>query len=251
MPPRALVVVPTYNERATLGEVVRRARTTPLHPDLLVVDDQSPDGTGALADDLAGRDPQVHVLHRPHREGLGSAYRTGLQWGLDRGYSVLVEMDADLSHEPGQLPELVAATERADVVLGSRYIPGGRVRNWPRRRRLLSAGGNRYVQLATGLPVRDATSGYRAFRRTVLDSIDLSTVRSDGYAFQVELVLRAWRSGFRVTEIPIEFVERRAGASKISRAIVLEALWRVLVWGATGSRRAGRPHPDSIARAGT
>lgn len=241
-----LVVVPTYNEHATLPEVVERAVAAPVTTDLLVVDDDSPDGTGELAERLGERHAGVHVLHRPAKQGLGPAYRAGLGWGLERGYDILVEMDADLSHDPGQLPEMVAAMGSADVVIGSRYVPGGRVRNWPPHRRVLSVGGNRYVQLATGLPVRDATSGYRAFRRPVLEEIGLAALRSDGYAFQLETVLLAWRHGFRIDEIPITFVERRSGASKISRAIVLEALWRVLVWGVRGPRRAGEVHPRSV-----
>lgn len=243
---RTLVVVPTYNERQTLAELVERTLAAPVEVDLLVVDDGSPDGTGRLADELAARHPGVHVLHRPRKAGLGQAYRAGLGWGMDRDYDVLVEMDADLSHDPGQLPELVAATDHADLVIGSRYVPGGDVHNWPRRRRALSAGGNRYVQVATGIPVRDATSGFRAFRRPVLDAIGLARLASDGYAFQLETALRTWRRGFHITEVPITFVERRAGASKISRAIVLEALWRVAVWGLAGPRGPRGVHPRSV-----
>ena len=246
MNPAALVVVPTYNERATLAEVVDRALAAPVEVDLLIVDDASPDGTGALADELAARHPEVSVLHRPGKGGLGPAYREGLSLGLERGYEVLVEMDADLSHDPGQLPDLIAATTHADLSIGSRYVPGGRVENWPWHRRALSSGGNRYVQLATGVPVRDATSGFRAYRRELLEEIGLSAIRSDGYSFQLEMVLRTWRLGFLVTEIPITFVERRAGASKISRAIVFEALWRVLLWGIAGPRRPAAAHPRSV-----
>ena len=245
---RTLVVIPTYNERATLPEVAARALAAPVDVDLLIVDDGSPDGTGALADELAEEHPEVHVLHRPGKQGLGPAYRAGLGWGLERGYDLLVEMDADLSHDPGQLPDLVTAAGEADLVIGSRYVPGGGVENWPWHRRFLSAGGNRYVRLVTGMPVRDATSGYRAFRRPVLEAIGLAGLRSDGYSFQLETALRTWREGFVIREVPITFVERRAGASKISRSIVLEALWRVLVWGLTGSRSAGRRHPSSVGR---
>lgn len=243
-----LVVIPTYNERATLHEVVGRALAAPVEIDLLVVDDGSPDGTGRLADELAAAHPEVHVLHRARKEGLGPAYRAGLGWGLDRGYDVLIEMDADLSHDPAQLPDLVTAVQDADLAIGSRYVPGGGVENWPWHRRALSAGGNIYVRLVTGMGVRDATSGYRAFRRPVLEAIGLRELRSDGYSFQLETALRTWRQGFRIREIPITFVERRAGASKISRSIVFEALWRVLIWGITGRRSAGTPHPESIAR---
>ncbi|MFP5308510.1 MAG: polyprenol monophosphomannose synthase [Actinomycetes bacterium] len=246
---RTLVVVPTYDERATIREVVARTLAADVDVDLLVVDDASPDGTGEVADELAGLHPEVHVLHRSGKEGLGPAYRAGLGWGLERGYDVLVEMDADLSHDPLQLPELVAATAGADLVIGSRYVPGGRIENWPVHRLALSAGGNLYVRTVTGLPVRDATSGFRAFRRCVLEDIGLLDLRSDGYSFQLETALLTWRAGYAIGEVPITFVERTAGASKISRAIVLEALWRVLQWGLRGPRSAGPTHPRSV-RAG-
>lgn len=245
----ALVVIPTYNERLTLPEVVARVLATPVSVDLLIVDDNSPDGTGRLADELAAEDARVHVLHRPTKSGLGPAYRAGLGWGLERGYDVLVEMDADLSHDPGHLADMLAEIRRADLVIGSRYVPGGGTRNWPWHRRFLSAGGNRYVQLVTGIPVRDATSGYRAFRRAVLEEIGLLDLRSDGYSFQLETVIAAWRQGFAVDEVPITFVERRAGASKISRSIVLEALWRVLIWGLRGPRGPRGTHPRSVLTA--
>ncbi|MBW3658881.1 MAG: polyprenol monophosphomannose synthase [Actinobacteria bacterium] len=245
-PSRVLVVVPTYNERETLPEVIARTLAAPVDVDLLIVDDGSPDGTGELADEAAARDERISVLHRPGKGGLGAAYRAGLGWGLERGYDVLVEMDADLSHDPGQLPALVAATERSDLVIGSRYVPGGHIENWPRRRLALSAGGNRYVRMVTGMPVRDATSGYRAYRAPVLEAIGLADLRSDGYSFQLETALLTWREGFLVEEVPITFVERRAGASKISRGIVVEAVWRVLLWGLRGPRRAGRRHPGSV-----
>ena len=243
---RALVVIPTYNERSTLPEVVLRLLTTPLDIDVLVVDDASPDGTGVVAEELSQRHPQVHVLHREGKSGLGPAYRAGLGWGLDRGYDVLVEMDADLSHDPGHLPAILAATEFADLVIGSRYVPGGGTENWPWLRQWLSSSGNAYVRTVTGLPVRDATSGFRAFRRPVLEHIAIRDLKSDGYSFQLETALAAWRAGFAIDEVPIVFVERRAGASKISRAIVLEALLRVLVWGRRGPRRAAPLHPASI-----
>lgn len=243
---RTLVVIPTYDERATLPEVVARTLAAPVAVDVLVVDDASPDGTGRLADELAAEHPEVHVLHRPGKQGLGPAYRAGLGWGMDRGYDVLVEMDADLSHDPGHLPELVARTARADLVLGSRYVPGGGTRNWPWHRRALSAGGNRYVRAVTGVPVRDGTSGFRAFRRAVLEEIRLQQLRSDGYSFQLETLLLTWRAGFWIEEVPITFVERRQGTSKISRSIVFEALWRVLLWGLRGPRGAPGPHPRSV-----
>ena len=246
-----LVVIPTYNERITLPEVVARILSVPVTVDVLIVDDNSPDGTGKLADDLADQHPNVHVLHRPGKSGLGPAYRAGLGWGLDQGYEVLVEMDADLSHEPGHLTAMLTALRQADLVIGSRYVPGGGTENWPWHRRLLSSGGNRYVQFVTGIPVRDATSGYRAFRRPVLEEIGLRDLRSDGYSFQLETVLASWRQGFEVDEVPITFVERRAGASKISRSIVFEALWRVLVWGLRGPRRAQPRHTRSVLASDT
>lgn len=241
-----LVVIPTYNERETIGTVVERV----LHGtdvDILIVDDGSPDGTGAIADALSAGSERVSVIHRESKGGLGSAYRAGLGRGLDQGYDILVEMDADLSHLPEQLPDLLAATHNADLVVGSRYVPGGEVENWPWHRRALSKGGNRYVQAVTGIPVRDATSGFRAYRREVLEEIGLASLRSEGYSFQLETALRTWWDGFRITEVPIRFVERRHGASKISRAIVVEALWRVLSWGLTHRRGATNPHPRSVA----
>jgi dolichol-phosphate mannosyltransferase len=246
---RRLVVVPTYEEAGTIIEVVQAIRRLPGAPEVLVVDDASPDGTGALADRLAAGDDGVSVLHRTSKQGLGPAYRAGLMWGIERGFDVLVEMDADLSHDPGALPRLLATIRTADLVIGSRYVRGGSVERWPRRRLLLSTAGNRYVQLLTGLPVRDSTSGFRAFRREVLVEIGVASLRSDGYAFQVETALRAWRSGFRVTEIPIRFVERREGASKLSRRVVLEAIWRVAGWGLSG-RAPAAVHPTSVRAEG-
>ena len=253
---RTLVVVPTYEEHGTLAELVAPVRALALSgtaPDVLVVDDASPDGTGALADTLAAADAGVHVLHRQAKAGLGSAYRAGLRWGLDRGYDALVEMDADLSHAPRELPALVAGLNRADLVIGSRYVPGGDVRQWTAGRIALSTWGNRYVRGLTRLPVHDATSGFRAFRAPVLQAIALDALTSDGYAFQVETALRAWRAGFVLAEVPITFVERREGASKLSRRVVAEAVWRVPAWGVAGlaggrSRRG--PHPDSVAAGG-
>jgi dolichol-phosphate mannosyltransferase len=242
---RVLVVIPTYEERGTIAELVGKVRGLPAAPDVLVVDDASPDGTGALVDELAAHDPGVAVLHRRAKTGLGPAYRAGLGWGLDRGYDVLVEMDADLSHDPLELPRLLDRIRTADLVIGSRYVPGGRVERWPRRRRALSTAGNLYVRALTGLPVRDATSGFRAFRRAVLRTIEVGALRSDGYAFQVETALRAWRAGFLVTEVPIRFVERREGASKLSRRVVLEAMWRVPRWGLVRTP-AGARHPTSV-----
>jgi dolichol-phosphate mannosyltransferase len=228
-----LVVVPTYNESANLPGLLGRLAAAVPAADVLVVDDASPDGTGALAEERAASDPRVHVLHRPGKAGLGAAYVAGFGWALEQGYDVVVEMDADGSHAPEQLPDLLAALTEADLALGSRWVEGGSVVDWPRSREALSRGGNAYVRLALRLPVRDATGGFRAYRRQVLESIDLSSVHSQGYCFQVDLVWRAYRAGFRVVEVPIRFVERVAGQSKMNRAIVTEALWRVTVWGAT------------------
>ena len=235
-----LVVVPTYDERANLEHVVGRLRRAVPDADVLVVDDASPDGTGELADLLAAADDRVHVLHRVGKQGLGAAYLAGFGWGLGRGYEVLVEMDADGSHQPEQLPDLLRALADADLVLGSRWVPGGRVRNWPRHRELLSRGGNTYVRLALGIGLRDATGGFRAFRRETLDRLDLDDVASQGYCFQVDLARRAVAAGCRVVEVPIEFVERAHGTSKMSGAIVREALWRVTMWGAARALRFGR-----------
>ncbi|MQA06362.1 MAG: glycosyltransferase [Streptosporangiales bacterium] len=226
-----LVVTPTYNERATLSGVVQRLRTSAPEADVLVVDDASPDGTGEIADRLAGDDRQVHVLHRNSKDGLGRAYVAGFEWGLERGYDVLVAMDADGSHQPEQLRRLLTALDDADVVIGSRWVPGGVVRNWPLRRELLSRGANVYARLALGIPVRDATAGYRAYRSVVLDKIGIAEVASQGYCFQIDLVLRALRAGSRVVEVPIEFVERAEGTSKMSGHVVAEALTRVTLWG--------------------
>ncbi|MPZ73296.1 MAG: glycosyltransferase [Nitriliruptorales bacterium] len=248
---RTLVVVPTYNEASTLPRVAERllgaAEASDHEITLLVVDDNSPDGTGDIADAIAAHDERVHVLHRPAKGGLGAAYRAGFAWGLRREFDVFCEMDADLSHDPADVPRLLAALAGADLVIGSRYVPGGGVVDWPWHRLALSKGGNRYVRAMTGMPVEDATAGFRAFRRHVLEELELDTVRSDGYSFQLEMALRTWRLGFRIMEVPITFVERSEGVSKISRAIVVEALWRVFQWGIQGPRRAQPVHARSVA----
>ncbi len=279
---RALVCLPTYNERDNVGPVVEAILAAAPVADVLVIDDGSPDGTGELADQLAAAEPRVHVLHRAgkqglgkaylagfgwalergyrlvlemdadfshdprylpallaaadrrvqvlHRarkEGLGKAYLAGFAWALERGYRLVLEMDADFSHEPGHLPALLAAAEEADLVLGSRYVPGGGTQNWGLGRRLLSRGGSLYARFILGIPVRDLTGGFKCFRREVLEAIDLATVECSGYAFQIELTWRALRKGFRVVEVPIVFVDRRVGQSKMSRRIVLEAVRKV------------------------
>jgi dolichol-phosphate mannosyltransferase len=228
---RILVVIPTYDESENLERIVSRTRASVPEADLLVADDNSPDGTGEIADKLALLDDHVHVLHRTGKAGLGAAYLAGFAWALDEGYGVVVEMDADGSHRPEDLPRLLLALAEADLVIGSRWVPGGEVVNWPRRRMLLSRGGNTYARVALGVPIRDITGGYRAFRAATLRSLDLRTVASQGYCFQVDLAWRAIRRGFRVVEVPITFVEREYGTSKMSGSIVREALWRVTEWG--------------------
>ena len=228
---RGLVLIPTYNEADNVELIVDRVRGSVPELDVLVIDDGSPDGTGEIADKIAAHDSSVHVLHRTEKAGLGAAYLAGFAWGLERGYDVLVEMDADGSHLPEQLPRLLDALPEADLVLGARWVPGGRVVNWPRRREWLSRGGNTYVRMALGLGLHDATGGYRAFRRTTLEGIDLPTVTSQGYCFQVDLARRTVDAGFRVVEVPITFVERVYGESKMSGDIVREALVKVTQWG--------------------
>jgi dolichol-phosphate mannosyltransferase len=243
---RALVVIPTYNEAATIRRIVEAVRTS-RRAHVLVVDDSSPDGTGRIADWLAERDYGVHVLHRERKAGLGPAYRAGLRWGLETGFDALGEMDADGSHDPADVPRLIEALGNADLVIGSRYVPGGDVRNWPLSRRLLSRGANYYVHACTGLPIKDATAGFRMFRRDVLTALDLDRIQSDGYSFQIEMALRAHVAGFRVVEIPITFVERTQGHSKMSRNIVLEALWRVPRWGLEGRNLPTEVNSRSVA----
>ena len=226
-----LVVIPTYNEADNIWDIVCRVRAAVPHADVLIADDGSPDGTGDIADLLSTGDRHVHVLHRPGKAGLGAAYLAAFAWGLNRDYDVLVEMDADGSHQPEQLPRLLAALDDgADLVLGSRWVPGGRVENWPKRRELLSRGGNAYVRIALGLPQRDATGGFRAYRREALERISLADVESQGYCFQVDLTRRAVDAGLRVAEVPITFVERVRGESKMSGRIVVEALALVTLW---------------------
>ena len=225
----ALVCIPTYNEQENVESIVRAVLEADPRTDVLVVDDASPDGTGALADALARENARVHVLHRPGKAGLGRAYLAAFHWGLERGYQFLLEMDADWSHHPRYLPLLLdRAASEADLVLGSRWVPGGGTLNWGVGRQLISKGGSLYARLVLGLPIRDLTGGFKCFRAEVLRAIDLDSVNSTGYAFQIELTYRAIRRGFRVVEVPIVFEDRRVGQSKMSRAIVLEAL--LMVW---------------------
>lgn len=225
---RHLVVVPTYDERENLPRVVPAILEQDPALEVLVVDDDSPDGTGRLADELAAADPRVHVLHHARKGGLARAYLDGFRWGLARDYRLFFEMDADLSHPPERLPALIAAAADHDVVVGSRYVGGlVRVVNWPIRRLLLSYAGSLYARLVTRTPIHDLTGGFNCFHRRVLEALDLDRIGSNGYSFQIELKLRAWRRGFRLVEVPIVFTERRHGKSKMSGRIVREALWRV------------------------
>jgi len=228
---RVVMVMPTYNEADNLAWVVGRLRAAEPSVDVLVVDDNSPDGTGALADEMAAADPAVHVLHRTAKGGLGAAYLHGFRWALDEGYDVIGEMDADGSHQPEQLSRLLTALDGADLVIGSRWVPGGSVVNWPLRRELLSRGGNLYVRMLLGVRVHDATAGFRLFRRAALEKIDLASVQSTGYVFQTDMVVRCLRAGLRVREVPIEFVERVRGDSKMSGAVAAESLRRITAWG--------------------
>ena len=225
---RILVILPTYNERENLSEIVPSI----LHQDnrihILIIDDASPDGTGELADKIAAGEPRVEVIHRAGKLGLGTAYIAGFRWALERGFDLVFEMDADFSHDPAHIPDFLKAAETHDVVLGSRYLRGVTVVNWPMSRLLLSFFANRYARVVTGIPLSDLTSGFKCFRREVLEALHLERVRSNGYSFQIEMTFRAWHRGFRVAEIPIVFVDRSVGESKMSRAIVWEAVW--MVW---------------------
>jgi len=229
---KIVVLIPTYNERENISLIVARLRAAVPEADILVLDDNSPDGTGAVADHLAVADARVRVLHRTRKEGLGAAYLAGFEWALERGYDVLVEMDADGSHQPEQLPALLRALATADVALGSRWVPGGSVVNWPMHRKALSRGGNIYVRVLLGMPIGDATGGFRAYRASALRTLDLQNVASLGYCFQVDLVWRVIRAGLQVVEVPITFVERTIGDSKMSQDIVNESLRNITLWGA-------------------
>lgn len=224
---RVLVLIPTYNEKDNLPRIVGRVRSSVPDADILVLDDNSPDGTGAIADGLAAKDPQVHVMHRAGKQGLGAAYKAGFAWALERGYDGAVEMDADGSHQPEQLPSLLSAARDADLVIGARWVRGGSVVNWPAHRKALSVGANIYTKVMLGLPVNDATGGYRVYRTSALRAMDLDSVSSAGYGFQVDMTVALVRAGLRAVEVPIEFVEREVGESKMSGNIVTEAFVNV------------------------
>ena len=241
MSSNTLVIVPTYNERDNLPPLAARLLALPVPVDLLVVDDNSPDGTGKVADGLAAKHPQIHVLHRAEKDGLGRAYCAGFAWALERDYAFTFEMDGDFSHNPDDVPKLLEAAQGADLVLGSRYCNGIRVINWPLNRLMLSKGAAKYVQLITGMPFTDPTGGYKCFRRTALQTIQLQNVRSNGYSFQIELTHKLWRQGMRIVEVPIIFTDRFQGRSKMSGRIVREAfvmVWRL--WLQNGLRRSPR-----------
>lgn len=245
-----LVIVPTYNERENLPRIAQRLLELPVKVELLVVDDNSPDGTGQLADELAARHPEIHVLHRQEKSGLGRAYIAGFKWALARSYEFIFEMDGDFSHNPDDIPRFLAAAADADLVLGSRYLGGIRVINWPLSRLMLSKAAAKYVQVITGMPFTDPTGGYKCFRRHALEALDLDAVRSNGYSFQIELTHKLWRLGMRIVEIPIIFTERFQGHSKMTGHIIREAffmVWRL--WLQNGMRRRPRVRPGQVPMA--
>ena len=230
---RILTIIPTYNELESLPITVGRLRASVPESDVLIVDDQSPDGTGDRADKLAQEDPQIHVMHRKGKGGLGGAYIAGFKWGLDRDYDILIELDADGSHQPEQLPTLISQIDRADLVIGSRWVPGGKVVNWPAHRQIISRFGSFYSRTLLGLKVRDITAGYRVFRASTLRKIDLDLIQSVGYGFQVDMTFRVAKLGLTIVEVPIAFIERELGDSKMSTGIAIEAMINVAKWGLT------------------
>ena len=236
-----LIIVPTYNERENLARMAQRLLSLAVPVDLLVVDGNSPDGTGKIADELAAKHPEIHVLHQPEKNGLGRAYLAGFKWALEKNYEFIFEMDCDFSHDPNEIPAFLAAASGdggADLVLGSRYTGGVRVVNWPLKRLLLSRCAGIYVWLITGLPITDPTGGYKCFRRRALQALNLEAVHSNGYSFQIEMTHRLWRDGYKVAEVPITFTERVEGSSKLSRGIIIEAFWMVWwLWLQNGLRR--------------
>lgn len=230
---RILTIIPTYNELESLPITVDRLRASVPESDVLIVDDQSPDGTGELADKMAQADDQIHAMHRKGKGGLGGAYIAGFKWGLDRDYDVLIELDADGSHQPEQLPDLIAQIDRADLVIGSRWVPGGEVVNWPAHRQLISRFGSFYSRTLLGLKVRDITAGFRVFRASTLRQINLDAIESVGYGFQVDMTFRVAKLGLTIVEVPISFIERELGDSKMSTSIAVEAMINVAKWGLT------------------
>ncbi len=244
---KTLVVVPTFNERENLPPLTQRLASLPTPVDLLVVDDNSPDGTGRIADELASRHPFIHVLHRQEKSGLGRAYVAGFKWAIQHGYEFIFELDGDFSHNPDDIPMFLEAAQNADVVLGSRYVNGIRIINWPLSRLMLSKGAANYVKLITGMPFSDPTGGYKCFRRAALEAVGLDDIHSNGYSFQIEVTHRLWRRGMRVTEVPIIFTDRFQGHSKMSGHIIQEALimvWRL--WVQNGFRRSPRVPTRSV-----
>jgi dolichol-phosphate mannosyltransferase len=248
---KSVVIIPTYDERDNVRPIAEAVLKQVPETAILFVDDSSPDGTGGLIDEMRRQDRRIHAIHKEGKSGLGRAYITGFKWAIERGYDLIFEMDADFSHDPGELPNFIRAAESADLVLGSRYVNGIRITNWPLSRLLLSKGAATYVRLITGMPVTDPTGGFKCYRREVLEAINLDVIVSNGYSFQVEMTHTAWMKGFRVAEIPITFVDRRAGYSKMSRAIFKEALW--LVWKLAfrnGLRRTPPPRPAPTGGSG-
>ncbi len=225
---KVLVVIPTYNEAENIEEIIKKSLSVSPNVEILVVDDGSPDGTGDIVDKISKENPRVHLLRRPGKMGLGSAYVTGFKYALENGYEWVIEMDADFSHDPKDIPRFLELAKENDLVIGSRYTNGISVVNWPIKRLLLSYFANVYARIVTGVPIKDFTGGFKCFKRRVLEAIDLDGIMSDGYAFQIEMNYHAWKKGFKVKEMPIIFVERRAGKSKMSKRIIWEALW--LVW---------------------
>ena len=238
---KPLVIIPTYDERENVEAIAQAVLARLPESEVLFVDDNSPDGTGALLDGMARGNPRIHVLHREGKQGLGRAYIAGFKWALERDFAFIFEMDADFSHDPAELPNFIAAAREADLVLGSRYIGGIRVMNWPMGRLLISTGAGRFVRFVTGMPIHDPTGGFKCFRREVLEAIDLDKITSNGYSFQIEMTHTAWMKGFRIREIPITFEDRRAGYSKMSRAIAKEAFFMVLRLAAQSGFRRSPP----------
>lgn len=244
---RSLIVIPTYNEKENIRGIAQAVLTACPQAHILFVDDNSPDGTGRMADEMGAADPRIHVLHRSGKQGLGRAYIAGFKWALERDYEFIFEMDADFSHNPADLPRLLDGAQGADLALGSRYVGGIRVINWPLSRLILSKGAAIYVRMITGMPFTDPTGGFKCYRRAVLETINLDHIKSNGYSFQIEMTHTAWRNGFLIVEVPITFEERRSGHSKMSSHIVREALWMVwkLLLRSALRRHPGRRHPRS------